>query len=57
MAKGYLVAEAFVDGAKWMTEQRRLARGGGILVKPDGWGHGDREGYRGNGWRRVIRRY
>ena len=57
MVKGYLVAEAFVDGAKWMTEKSRLARGGEILIKPDGWGNVYMDAYRCTGCRRVIVQY
>ena len=57
MAKGYLVAEAFVAGAKWMTEKSRLARGGAILAKPDGWGNGHMDAHRRPGCRRVTAPY
>ena len=54
MAKGYLVAESFVEGAKWMTEKTRLARGGAVIFKPDGWGNVYMDAYRCNGCRRVF---
>ncbi len=57
MAKGYLVAESFVEGAKWMTEKTRLARGGEVIVKPDGWGNVYMDAYRCPGCRRVIVQY
>ncbi len=57
MAKGFLVAESFVEGAKWMTEKTRLARGGEVIVKPDGWGNVYMDAYRCHGCRRVIVQY
>lgn len=57
MAKGFLVAESFVEGAKWMTEKTRLARGGEVIVKPDGWGNVYMDAYRCLGCRRVIVQY
>ena len=57
MAKGFLVAESFVEGAKWMTEKTRLARGGEVLFKPDGWGNVFIDAYRCTGCRRVFLQY
>ncbi len=57
MVKGFLVAESFVEGAKWMTERSRLARGGEVLVKPDGWGNVYMDAYRCTGCRRIIVQY
>jgi hypothetical protein len=57
MLKGYLVAESFVEGAKWMVERSRLARGGEVLIKPDGWGNVYMDAYRCMGCRRVLVRY
>jgi len=36
---GFLVAESFLQGAKWMQERTRLALGGETLVQPDGFGN------------------
>lgn len=57
MAKGYLVAESFVEGAKWMTEKTRLARGGEVIFRPDGWGNVYMDAYRCLGCRRVFLQY
>ena len=57
MAKGFLVAESFVEGSKWMTEKTRLARGGEVLFKPDGWGNVYMDAYRCHGCRRVFLHY
>lgn len=54
MQKGFLVAESFVEGAKWMTERSRLARGGEVLIKPDGWGNVYMDAYRCTDCRRVF---
>lgn len=39
MEAGYLVAESFLSGAKWMEEKTRLALGGEPLQPPDRWGN------------------
>lgn len=39
MMNGFLVAESFLQGAKWMQERTRLALGGETLVQPDGFGN------------------
>lgn len=57
MTKGFLVAESFVEGAKWMSEKTRLARGGEVIFKPDGWGNVYMDAYRCNGCRRVVLQY
>ncbi len=57
MAKGYLVAESFVEGAKWMRERTKLALGGEVLVKPDGFGNVYMDAYRCLACRRVVLRY
>ncbi len=57
MEKGFLVAESFVEGAKWMTEKTRLARGGEVIVKPDGWGNVYMDARRCLECRRVIVQY
>ena len=54
MAKGYLVAEAFGDGAKWRTGKSRLARGGEILGNPDGCGDVYMDAYRCTGCRPGV---
>jgi len=56
-SKGFLVAESFVEGAKWMTEKTRLARGGEVIFKPDGWGNVYMDAYRCHGCRRVFLQY
>ncbi len=57
MAKGFLVAESFVEGAKWMTEKTRLARGGEVMFKPDGWGNVYMDAFRCHDCRRVFLKY
>ncbi len=57
MLQGFLVAESFVEGAKWTREKTKLALGGEVLVKPDGFGNVYITGYRCVGCRRVVLRY
>ncbi len=57
MERGYLVAESFVEGAKWMREKTRLAIGGEVLVKPDGFGNVYMDARRCRSCRRVIVQY
>jgi hypothetical protein len=46
MEAGFLVAESFVGGAKWMRKKTRLAMGGEVLADPDGLGNVYLEGLR-----------
>ena len=39
MDTGYLVAESYISGIKWMREKTRLALGGESLQPPDSWGN------------------
>jgi hypothetical protein len=39
MEVGYLVAESYISGAKWMHEKTRLALGGQAIQSPDAWGN------------------
>ncbi|MEK6988306.1 MAG: PF20097 family protein [Candidatus Thermoplasmatota archaeon] len=57
MMKGFLVAESFVEGAKWTKEKTKLALGGEVLVKPDGFGNVYINGYRCPACRFVFLRY
>lgn len=57
MAKGFLVAESFVEGAKWTTQKTKLALGGEVLAHPDGFGNVYVNGYRCVACRLVILEY
>ncbi len=57
LTKGYLVAESFVEGAKWMVNKTKLAVGGEVIFKPDGWGNVYMDAYRCNGCRRLFLQY
>ncbi len=39
MDRGFLVAESYIGGAKWVARKTRLAGGGSRLVPPDAWGN------------------
>ena len=39
MQSGFLVAESYIGGAKWMRRRTLLAAGGESLVRPDGLGN------------------
>lgn len=57
MAKGFLVAESFVEGAKWTTQKTKLALGGEVLAKADGFGNVYIDAYRCVACRVVILHY
>jgi hypothetical protein len=46
MEPGFLVAESFMGGAKWMRQRTRLAIGGGSVGRPDGLGNVYIQGFR-----------
>jgi hypothetical protein len=46
MEHGFLVAEKFIEGARWITQKTRLGAGGEPLVEPDALGNQYIPGYR-----------
>lgn len=57
MDHGFLVAESYIGGAKWMTRRTRLGAGGKALVNPDGFGNVYLEGFRCSGCRYLSLHY
>lgn len=57
MVKGFLVAESFLEGAKWTLQKTRLALGGEVLAKSDGFGNVYIDGFRCASCRLVILHY
>ncbi len=46
MESGFLVAENFVEGARWTRQKTRFGTGGDRLVEPDALGNQYIPGYR-----------
>lgn len=57
MDRGFLVAESYLGGAKWVTRRTRMAAGGASLVRPDNWGNVFLAGQRCPGCRLLVLRY
>jgi len=57
MDAGFLVAESYIEGVKWMHEKTKLALGGDPIQKPDAWGNVYIAGLRCTGCRLVTVRY
>ena len=57
MQPGFLLAESYIGGAKWVTRRTRLARGGTSLVRPDGLGNVYLAGHRCPGCRFLALHY
>ncbi len=57
MEHGFLVAESYIGGAKWVTRRTRLAGGGARLVGPDTWGNVYFEGFRCSGCKYLSLHY
>lgn len=57
MAKGFVVAESFVEGAKWTTQKTKMALGGEVIAPSDGFGNVYVDGYRCVACRLVILEY
>ena len=57
MDRGYLVAESYLGGAKWVARKTRLAGGGSRLVPPDTWGNVYLAGGRCPRCRLLVLRY
>jgi len=57
MMDGFLVAESFIQGVKWVKERTRLALGGEVLVQPDSYGNVYVEGVRCPSCKMMILKY
>jgi len=57
MVAGFLVAESYISGVKWMHEKTKLALGGDPIQKPDAWGNVYIAGLRCTDCRLVTVRY
>ncbi len=57
MQKGFLVAESYLGGAKWVSRRTRLAGDGERIVNPDTWGNVYLAGLRCRSCRTLALRY
>ena len=54
MEKGFLVAENFVEGARWTAQKTRFGTGGEKLVPPDALGNQYIQGFRCTGCKLLL---
>ncbi len=57
MEQGFIVAENFVEGARWVRQKTRLGTGGEQIVKPDALGNQYIPGFRCTSCRLMLLLY